>query len=282
MKINSKIMTEMKTYKLISISPIFLLSMLLLTLWSCSSTDEIEKRDWKLVWQDEFNAPGAPDATKWSYDIGTGPDNNGWGNDELESYTNSSNNIIVEDGALKITAIKSGTSYTSARIKTQGLFEQVYGRFEARIKLPYGPGLWPAFWMLGNNKDSDGWPQCGEIDIMEGKGQEPNIVHGTVHGPGYSGGNAITSSFGLENGRFDTDYHIYAVEWSAGCIDFYVDNTLYKRITPTDVTGKWVYDHPFFILLNVAVGGNFLGYPNDYTPFPQTMYVDYVRVYKEQ
>ena len=271
----------MKTNKLISASPIVLFSMMLLTLWSCSSSSDIETRNWKLVWQDEFDSDGAPDATKWSYDIGTGPDSDGWGNSELETYTSNTNNIIVKDGSLQITAISTGSSYTSARIKTQGLFEQAYGRFEARIKLPWGPGLWPAFWMLGNNKSTDGWPQCGEIDVMEGKGQEPNIVHGTVHGPGYSGGNAITSSYGLENGRFDTDYHIYAVEWTENCIDFYVDNTLYNRITPGDVTGTWVYNRPFFVLLNLAVGGSYVGYPNAYTPFPQTMYVDYVRVYKE-
>lgn len=281
MKNNSKNKTEMKKYKL-SINPILLTTLMLLTFWSCSSSDDIVKRDWTLVWQDEFNSPGAPDATKWSYDIGTGPDNNGWGNNELESYTSNSNNIVIEDGNLKITAIKSGTSYTSARIKTQGLFEQAYGRIEARIKLPYGSGMWPAFWMLGKNKSTVGWPQCGEIDIMEGIGQQPNIVHGTVHGPGYSGGNAITASYGLENGRFDADYHIFAVEWTVNCIDFYVDNTLYERITPSKVTGEWVYNQPFFIILNLAVGGDYVGYPNNYTNFPQTMYVDYVRVYKEQ
>jgi beta-glucanase (GH16 family) len=275
-------MTEMKTKQLISFGPMILASVMSLSLWSCSSTNEVEQHNWKLVWQDEFNTPGAPDATKWSYDIGVGPDNNGWGNSESETYTNSSDNVVVADGSLQITARKNGNAFTSARINTKGLFEQAYGRFEARIKLPYGPGIWPAFWMLGNDQDTAGWPLCGEIDIMEGKGQEPNIVHGTVHGPGYSGGNAITQSFGMENARFDTDYHIYAVEWTANCIDFYVDNTLYKRITPNDVTGQWVYNHPFYVLLNVAVGGSYAGYPNDLTPFPQTMYVDYVRVYKEQ
>lgn len=273
----------MKTNKLIIISPIILFPIMLLAFLSCNNdSTEIKKHSWKLVWQDEFNTPGAPDPTKWSYDIGTGPDNNGWGNSELETYTSNTENISVADGSLMITALKSGTSYTSARIKTKGLFEQSYGRFEARIKLPWGPGLWPAFWMLGNDDSSNGWPQCGEIDVMEEKGQEPSIIHGTVHGPGYSGGNAITSSFGLENGRFDTDYHIFAVEWTENCIDFYVDDTLYKRITPGDVTGEWVYNHPFYLLLNLAVGGSYVGYPNAYTPFPQTMYVDYVRVYKEE
>lgn len=261
------------------------LSMMALTFWSCSNDDDATKahsHNWKLVWQDEFNTAGTPDSTKWSYDIGHGPDSDGWGNAELQSYTNDTTNIKVADGSLQIMALKNGDSYTSARIKSKGRFEQTYGRFEARIKLPWGPGIWPAFWMLGNNVDTAGWPQCGEIDIMEGKGQEPNIVHGTVHGPGYSGGNAITKSFGLENDRFDADYHLYAVEWTENCIDFYVDNTLYNRITPDKVTGQWVYNHPFFILFNLAVGGSYVGYPNANTLFPQTMYVDYVRVYTEQ
>ena len=272
----------MKDNRLISIKNTLLISLLMFTLWSCKNDDnEIVKRNWELVWQDEFNTPGAPDAAKWTYDIGNGPNNDGWGNAELQSYTSRAENIVIADGNLKITAIKNGNSFTSARIKTQGLFEQGYGRIEASIKLPYGPGIWPAFWMVGNDVNTKGWPQCGEIDIMEGRGQEPNIIHGTVHGPGYSAGAAITASYGLQNARFDTDYHLFAVEWTENCIDFYVDDVLYSRITPEKVTGNWVYDHPFFIILNVAVGGNYVGWPTTSTPFPQTMYVDYVKVYKE-
>ena len=272
----------MKDNRLISIKNTLLISLLMFTLWSCKNDDnEIVKRNWELVWQDEFNTPGAPDAAKWTYDIGNGPNNDGWGNAELQSYTNRAENIVIADGKLKITAIKNGNAFTSARIKTQGLFEQGYGRIEASIKLPYGPGIWPAFWMIGNDVNTKGWPQCGEIDIMEGRGQEPNIIHGTVHGPGYSAGAAITASYGLQNARFDTDYHLFAVEWTENCIDFYVDDVLYSRITPEKVTGNWVYDHPFFIILNVAVGGNYVGWPKTSTPFPQTMYVDYVKVYKE-
>jgi beta-glucanase (GH16 family) len=272
----------MKDNRLISIKNTLLISLLMFTLWSCKNDDnEIVKRNWELVWQDEFNTPGAPDAAKWTYDIGNGPNNDGWGNAELQSYTNRAENIVIADGKLKITAIKNGNAFTSARIKTQGLFEQGYGRIEASIKLPYGPGIWPAFWMIGNDVNTKGWPQCGEIDIMEGRGQEPNIIHGTVHGPGYSAGAAITASYGLQNARFDTDYHLFAVEWTENCIDFYVDDVLYSRITPEKVTGNWVYDHPFFIILNVAVGGNYVGWPTTSTPFPQTMYVDYVKVYKE-
>ena len=272
----------MKDNRLNSIKNTLLISLLVFTLWSCKNDDnEIVKRNWELVWQDEFNTPGAPDAAKWTYDIGNGPNNDGWGNAELQSYTSRAENIVIADGNLKITAIKNGNSFTSARIKTQGLFEQGYGRIEASIKLPYGPGIWPAFWMVGNDVNTKGWPQCGEIDIMEGRGQEPNIIHGTVHGPGYSAGAAITASYGLQNARFDTDYHLFAVEWTENCIDFYVDDVLYSRITPEKVTGNWVYDHPFFIILNVAVGGNYVGWPTTSTPFPQTMYVDYVKVYKE-
>ena len=272
----------MKDNRLNSIKNTLLISLLVFTLWSCKNDDnEIVKRNWELVWQDEFNTPGAPDAAKWTYDVGNGPNNDGWGNAELQSYTNRAENIVIADGKLKITAIKNGNAFTSARIKTQGLFEQGYGRIEASIKLPYGPGIWPAFWMVGNDVNTKGWPQCGEIDIMEGRGQEPNIIHGTVHGPGYSGGAAITASYGLQNARFDTDYHLFAVEWTENCIDFYVDDVLYSRITPEKVTGNWVYDHPFFIILNVAVGGNYVGWPTTSTPFPQTMYVDYVKVYKE-
>jgi beta-glucanase (GH16 family) len=243
-------------------------------------------RNWQLAWSDEFNsnAGAALDSTKWSFDIGNG--SGGWGNQELEYYTNRQQNVSLDGGGnLMITANSEsygGMSFTSGRIKTKNLFSQTYGRFEARIKTPYGPGIWPAFWMLGANSDAVAWPQCGEIDIMELRGQQPNIVHGTVHGPGYSGANAITSAYGLQTGRFDQAYHIFAVEWTASKIDFFVDDYLYEEITPSSLPSgsQWVYDHPFYIILNVAVGGNYLGFPTSGTPFPQTMYVDYVRVYK--
>jgi beta-glucanase (GH16 family) len=237
-----------------------------------------------LTWSDDFTgaAGSSPSSTNWSFDIGAG----GWGNSELEYYTNRSQNVSLDgNGHLAITARQEsygGSPFTSGRIKTKGILSQAYGRFEARIKTPYGPGIWPAFWLLGANVDAITWPQCGEIDIMEQRGQEPNINHGSVHGPGYSGANAITKAYGLMNGRFDTDYHIYAVEWGPDFIDYYVDNFLYERITPHDVTGTWVYDHPFFIILNVAVGGNYVGFPTTGTPFPQSMYVDYVKVYKQK
>jgi beta-glucanase (GH16 family) len=256
---------------------IFLFLILLLVSAGCTQSTEIEERNWNLVWQDEFNTDGPLDAAKWTYDLGAG----GWGNNEFQTYTNNEENVVVDDGYLKLTALRSGTSFSSARIKTQGLFEQAYGRFEARIKTPYGPGIWPAFWLLGANIDTDPWPLCGEIDIMELRGQQPSLINGTVHGPGYSGGAAITKTYGLEASRFDSEFHLFAVEWGTDYLNFYVDDVLYFEIKPDDLTGEWVYDHPFFIILNIAVGGDYVGFPTSETPFPQTMLVDYVRVYKE-
>ena len=264
-------------------------SLLLITLYGCDkeNVQTLEKRNWQLTWSDDFDglAGESPDAGKWTFDIGTGPNNDGWGNSELQYYTDRTTNASLDgNGNLVITArreLYAGSAFTSARINTRETFEQAYGRIEARIKTPWGPGIWPAFWMLGSDVAAVGWPQCGEIDIMELRGQKPNIVNGTVHGPGYSGSASITKAFALENSRYDVDYHLFAVEWGEDYIDFFVDSTLYQRITPDKVTGDWVFDHPFYILLNVAVGGNYLGFPTDQTPFPQSMLVDYVKVYTE-
>ena len=235
-----------------------------------------------LVQEDNFDGNGLPDQNLWSLEIGTGQ--NGWGNNELQYYTDRTENVKVEDGMLHITALREdyeGSGYTSARMITKDKFSKSYGRYEARIKLPWGRGIWPAFWMLGSNIDEVRWPQCGEIDIMEFRGQEPTIIHGSVHGPGYSGGNAITKSYDLSSDRFDTGFHIFGIEWGPQYINFYVDDVLYNQITPEDVTGEWVYDdQPFFIILNLAVGGSFVGAPSEQTVFPQTMMVDYVRVYE--
>jgi beta-glucanase (GH16 family) len=245
---------------------------------------------WTLVWSDEFNGPNgpSPDPTKWTFDTG----GNGWGNNELEYYTARPQNAELQNGNLVITALQETytgpdgvtRNYTSARLKTAGLFSQAYGRFEARIRIPYGKGLWPAFWMLGNDIGTNGWPACGEIDIMENIGSEPSTVHGSMHGPGYSGANALTASFTLSSGHFSDDFHVFAIEWESNVVRFYVDNTLYETRTPSDLPSgaRWVFDHPFFILLNVAVGGNWPGSPDQTTVFPQTMLVDYVRVYARQ
>jgi beta-glucanase (GH16 family) len=244
---------------------------------------------WQLVWSDEFNGANgsSPDPANWTYDIGGG----GWGNDELESYTNRPVNVHVQDGNLVITALEENyigpdgitCPYTSARIKTQGLFSQAFGKFEARIRVPYGQGMWPAFWMLGSNFGQVPWPTSGEMDIMENIGNEPSTIHGTVHGPGYSGDQGITGSFTLPNGaRFADDFHIFSLEWEPTQIRFYVDGTLYKTVSPSDLPAgaPWVFDHPFFIILNVAVGGDWPGNPDSTTIFPQTMLVDYLRVYE--
>ena len=150
------------------------------------------------------------------------------------------------------------------------------------MKLPWGQGLWPAFWMLGRNIDAVGWPNCGEIDIMEFRGQETSTIHGSLHGPGYSGGNPVTGSYDLPNGRFDAGFHLFAVEWGDDYIEFFVDDKRYQTVKKDDVPGNWVFNQPFFIILNVAVGGNYVGPPNASTVFPQTMLVDYVRVYEEK
>jgi beta-glucanase (GH16 family) len=259
------------------------LSVLTLFVISSCSTDEKQTVVTKtqLVMSEEFDVDGAPKTALWSYNLGTG--NNGWGNNELQYYTDASQNIKVEGGMLKITAIKEsymGSGYTSARILTKGKFEQKYGRMEARIKMPWGKGLWPAFWMLGANSNTVIWPQCGEIDIMEYLGSKPTSMFGTVHGPGYSGGNAISKNYTLINDRFDNDFHVFGIEWGENYINYYVDDVLYNQITPKDVPGEWVFNQPFYIILNMAVGGNFPGSPNSETVFPQTMSVDYVRVYQ--
>ena len=244
---------------------------------------------WNLAWSDEFEGPNgsAVDSSKWSFDIG----GKGWGNNELETYTNRTVNAHVENGSLVIKALRETftgpdqitRNFTSARLLTRNKFAQTNGRFEARIKIPFGQGIWPAFWMLGNNINTAGWPTCGEIDVMENIGKEPSIVHGTFHGPGYSGAKSVSAAFTLANGKkFSDDFHAFAVEWETNVMRFYVDGLLYKTRTPADLPAgtSWVFDHPFFILLNVAVGGGFPGNPDATTVFPQTMQVDYVRVYQ--
>ncbi len=234
---------------------------------------------WDLVWHDEFDGPEI-DAANWTHETG----GHGWGNGENQYYTDAADNAFIEDGKLVIQALEQnilGKRFTSARLITKGKVEVTYGRIEARIQIPTGQGIWPAFWMLGNDIDQISWPYCGEIDIMENIGSEPGIIHGTLHGPGYSGGNGVGKSYTLPNGRpFADDFHVYAIEWEPAAIRWYVDDMLYNTVTADDLPGDWVYDHPFFILLNVAVGGRWPGPPDNTTVFPQRMTVDYVRVYE--
>jgi beta-glucanase (GH16 family) len=238
--------------------------------------------NWTLAWSDDFDGPAgaAVDAARWRFDLGGG----GWGNQELQTYTDRTRNaFLAGDGTLVIEAVREDFGYTSARLKTQGVFEQAYGRFEARLQLPRGQGLWPAFWMLGADIGTAGWPVCGEIDIMENIGREPSTVHGTLHGPGYSGGEAVGASFALPGGaRFADDFHVFALEWEPAAMRWYVDGALYQTRTPADLPAgrRWAFDHPFFLILNVAVGGNWPGPPDGTTVFPQRMRVDYVKVFR--
>jgi beta-glucanase (GH16 family) len=235
--------------------------------------------EWKLVWGDEFDGHSL-DPQDWVFDQGGG----GWGNEEWQYYTDRPENARIEDGALVIEARQEdygGRHYTSARLKTQGRLAWTFGRMEARLKVPFGQGIWPAFWMLGANIGQVGWPACGEIDIMENIGREPAIVHATLHGSGYSGDAGVSGLHTLTEGAFSDDFHIFAMEWEATEIRWYLDGDLYQTKTLADVPGRWAFDHPFFILLNVAVGGKWPGYPDETTVFPQRMYVDYVRVYQK-
>ncbi len=248
--------------------------------------------EWTLAWSDEFEgvAGAAVDTTKWVAETG----GQGWGNREKEYYTAGTGNASLDgSGRLVISARAEPADsryscwygacrYTSARLITKSKFEPTYGRFEARIRLPRGQGMWPAFWMLGANIDGVGWPRCGEIDIMENIGREPNMVHGTMHGPGYSSGGGIGASYQLAAESFADGYHVFAVEWAPGEIRWLVDEKEYRRSTAGSIPSgaTWVFDHPFFILLNVAVGGEWPGDPDGSTVFPQQMLVDYVRVYR--
>ena len=243
----------------------------------------VQAQRWKLVWSDEFNQPdgSAPDPAKWRYDVG----GTGWGNDELEYYNTSTNNARIEGGHLVIEARQEnygGKNYTSARLLTKGKWSWTYGRIEARIKVPKGQGIWPAFWMMGTNVASAGWPNCGEIDIMENIGREPGTVHGTIHGPGYSGAGGIGGPFVLSGGAsFSDDFHLFAIQWETNRIRWFVDNEPYFSVTPASLPAgaQWVFNAPQFLLLNVAVGGGWPGNPDRTIRFPQRMLVDYVRVY---
>ena len=228
-----------------------------------------------LVWSDEFNTPGAPDPAKWGYDIGTG--SGGWGNNELQYYTNRSDNVIVSNGTLKIIAKSeafSGSAFTSARLLSKDKYSFKYGKVEARAKLPIGVGTWPAIWSLGSNINSVGWPACGEIDIMEHVGKDLNRIHGTLHYPGRSGGNADGNSKLISNAT--TEFHIYSLEWTSSLIKIFVDGDLIHSVVNS---GSIPFNQNFFLILNVAMGGNFGG-AVDPAFTSAAMEVDYIRVYQ--
>ena len=228
-----------------------------------------------LVWSDEFDVNGAPNTANWNYDIGTGV--NGWGNNELQYYTDNASNVVVDNGLLKITAKAesfSGSNYTSARIKTQGKFEFTYGKIEIRAKLPSGGGTWPALWMLGANFTTVGWPDCGEIDIMEHVGNNQDNVLATLHYPGNSGGNGITGSTTVTGAS--TNFHVYKALWTPQSIKFYVDDVLFHSMPNSN---SIPFNHDFFLIFNVAMGGN-LGGSIDPSFTESTLEVDYARVYQ--
>ena len=258
---------------------------------SLSQERTTRQSNWQLTWQDEFDGPnGSPiDTSKWTAEVG----GNGWGNRELQYYTNRMDNAYLEDGSLVIKAIKEKYTgadkvtreYTSARLITKKTFTQQYGRFVARIKVGRGQGIWPAFWMLGTDIDKVGWPRAGEIDIMEYIGKEPSNIYATIHGPGYSGKGGLSTPYSLPGkAHFADDFHTYSVEWEPNILRFYCDDVLFKTVTPLDLPAgtKWVFDRPYFILLNLAVGGNWPGSPDSTTVFPQVLLVDYVRVYQKK
>lgn len=228
-----------------------------------------------LVFSDEFNTDGAPDAAKWVYDLGKGT--NGWGNNEKQNYTNSATNVIVQGGNLKITAKKEasgGADYSSARLKTDGKFSFTYGKLEIKAKLPTGAGTWPALWMLGQNYATKPWPACGEIDMMEHVGNNQNVILSTLHYPGHSGGEGNTGSKTIPN--VSTEFHVYKTIWTASSVKTYVDDTMIHSV-PND--GSLPFNSDFFLILNVAMGGN-LGGNIDAAFTQSSMEVDYVRVYQ--
>lgn len=241
----------------------------------------------KLVWSDEFDTPGAPDAAKWNYDLGDGcPDVCGWGNNELQFYTNDSKNVRVENGNLVIEALqeeKGGKGYTSTRIVSKGKGDWLYGRIEVRAKLPHGKGTWPAIWMLSTDWKYGGWPASGEIDIMEHVGFDPGVVHGTIHTESYNHLNGTQKEGKITVADVSDAFHVYGVEWTTDQMTFFVDDNAYYTITRSageDFKG-WPFDQRFHLIMNIAVGGNWGGMQGvDDSIWPQRMEVDYVRVYQ--
>jgi beta-glucanase (GH16 family) len=244
------------------------------------SAERLEER--RLLWGDEFDGPAGapPDPSIWTHQLGDGSALGipGWGNGELQHYTAAPANAALDGrGNLVITARRAARGYSSARLVTKDKLSFAFGRVEARIQVPRGAGLWPAFWALGSSIDLVGWPAAGEIDVMEHVGREPRRVFGALHGPGYSGERGFVGSLELAEDLADA-FHVFAVDWQPGLIVWSVDDRPYHRATPSHLTGPWVFESPFYLLLNLAVGGTFGGPVAAETAFPQAMRVDYVRV----
>ncbi len=244
-----------------------------------ASDDWAPEGTWIETWRDDFEGPSAsaPNPANWFIETNPSPPNG-----ELEYYTDRRENSFVDgEGHLILRALKEsylGKSYTSGRVNTGGRVMMTYGRIEARIKLPAGKGLWPAFWMLGVNGN---WPACGEIDIMELAGSRPSVVQGSLHGPDFFGTSSLSRFYGLESGTFADDFHIFAVEWAPDGIRWLVDESVYQVRTRDSIVGagkQWVFNLPFFIIVNLAIGGNYDGSPDASTIFPSQVAVDYVKV----
>jgi beta-glucanase (GH16 family) len=260
--------------KIFVLKTLYTFVLLLIVIKVQSQSNLVDNKNQKLIWADEFNVDGIPDSSKWSFDIGTG--DWGWGNNESQYYTNRKENVKVQNGMLKITTVKEsykGSDYTSARIKTQGKFSFRYGKVEIKAKLPFGKGTWPALWMLGENITSVGWPLCGEIDIMEHVGNSEGKIYGTVHYPGFSGGNSISKT--INSANVSSEFHIYTLDWSPDAIKFYVDNVLFHTFINT---ASLPFNQNFFLIVNSAIGGGLGGtIAPDFTS--STFEVDYIRIY---
>lgn len=240
--------------------------------------------NWVLQWSDEFTSSEI-DSSKWNYDIGT--DGDGWGNAELQYYTDRIDNSYIEDGNLVLKAIEEeyeGSSYTSARLNTYELQSFRYGKIETRAKLPKGQGLWPAIWLLGNNYSTDDWPYCGEIDMVElvGGSDRDNIIHGTAHWFNETNdeNDSLGESYTLSSGDFADDYHIFSIIWDHESIEWYIDDELYHTVDISPAEFK-EFSRGFYLIVNVAVGGHWPGSPDNTTELPQEMYIDYIRYYTD-
>lgn len=265
----------------------------LFSIYFANGGDENMKNEWKLVWVEEFEGDTL-NTDIWKFDIGNGHSrwNPGWGNGELEYYTEGKN-MYLENGMLVIEARKEKVKdaygeyyYTSTRINTENKFKVKYGKIEARAKFPYGKGLWPAIWLLGSNFRYVGWPMCGEIDIVEFLGHDRYTVYGTIHGPGYSKDKAKSWKYRLDMDEpdFTEEFHRFGIIWDDKKISFYVDDTVYYTVKKEVILKQgypWVFDNEFFLIVNLAVGGYWPGYPDNTTKFPARMYVDYIKVWQK-
>lgn len=274
----------------LKISTTLLFALLLITSCGKTSTNTeepgSEQNEWQLVWSDEFDAEEL-DQEKWSYQHGTGEEQGltGWGNNELQYYTDDEENVFLEDGRLHIVAHQEnyeGMEYTSGRILTREKGDWKFGKIEVRAKLPQGQGIWPAIWMLPTENVYGGWPKSGEIDIMEMVGHEPETIHGTVHyGPDWPDNEYTGTPFSLDDGTFADEFHTFAIEWEEDQIKWIVDGNEFYSVTPDTLEPRqYPFNEEFHLILNLAVGGNWPGNPDKTTEFPQSMVVDYVRVYQ--